>query len=115
MSLVGPRPEQPELVTTLEARFTYYDRRHLVKPGITGWAQVRCGYSGSHIGSAWKLCHDLYYLKRRSVFFDLLIMLETVSTVVVPEPMKRPDERFIVAARAGEDVQAGIGAGAEAV
>ena len=67
-----------------------------MKPGITGWAQVRCGYSGSHIGSAWKLCHDLYYLKRRSLLFDLLIMLETLSTVVVPEPINRPDERFIV-------------------
>ncbi len=105
MSLVGPRPEQPEIVSKLEARFSYYDRRHLVKPGITGWAQVRCGYSGSQIGSAWKLCHDLYYLKRRSVFFDLLIMLETLSTVFVPEPINRPDERFIVAARAGEEVQ----------
>ena len=108
MSLVGPRPEQPDIVTQLEARFSYYDRRHLVKPGITGWAQVRCGYSGSHIGSAWKLCHDLYYLKRRSLFFDLLIMLETISTVEVPEPMKRPDDRFIVAARAGEEVEAGL-------
>jgi lipopolysaccharide/colanic/teichoic acid biosynthesis glycosyltransferase len=104
MSLVGPRPEQPMLVTELETRFSYYDRRHLVKPGITGWAQVRCGYSGSHIGSAWKLCHDLYYLKRRSVLFDLLIMLETLSTVAVPEPINRPDERFIVAARAAEEL-----------
>ncbi len=103
MSLVGPRPEQPSLVIDLESRFSYYDRRHLVKPGITGWAQVRCGYSGSHIGSAWKLCHDLFYLKRRSVLFDLLIMLETLSTVVVPEPINRPDERFIVAVRAAEE------------
>jgi exopolysaccharide biosynthesis polyprenyl glycosylphosphotransferase len=104
MSLVGPRPEQPLLVTELESRFSYYDRRHLAKPGITGWAQVRCGYSGSHIGSAWKLCHDLYYLKRRSVLFDLLIMVETLSTVAVPEPINRPDERFIVAARAGDEL-----------
>ncbi len=104
MSLVGPRPERPEIVSELESRFSYYDRRHLVKPGITGWAQVRCGYSGSHIGTAWKLCHDLYYLKRRSILFDLLIMLETLSTVVVPEPINRPDERFIVAVRAGEEL-----------
>ena len=102
MSLVGPRPEQPSLVTQLEARFSYYDRRHLVKPGITGWAQVRCGYSGSDIGSAWKLCHDLYYLKRQSTLFDLLILVETLSTVVVPEPINRPDERFIVRAPAEE-------------
>ena len=105
MSLVGPRPEIPDIVTSLESRFAYYDRRHLLKPGITGWASVRCGYSGTPVGEAWKLCHDLYYLKRQRVFFDLLIMLETLSTVFVPEPMNRPDERFIVAARAGEDIQ----------
>jgi lipopolysaccharide/colanic/teichoic acid biosynthesis glycosyltransferase len=99
MSLVGPRPEIPEIVASLEANFTYYDRRHLLKPGITGWAQVRCGYSGTPIGEAWKLCHDLFYLKRRSLLFDLLIIVETLSTVFVPEPTNRPDERFIVAYR----------------
>ena len=57
------------------------------------------------MGEAWKLCHDLYYLKRRSVYFDLLIILETLSTIFVPEPMNRPDVRFIVAARAGEEAQ----------
>ena len=102
MSLVGPRPEVPAIVSSLEAKFTYYDRRHLLKPGITGWAQVRCGYSGTPVGEAWKLCHDLYYLKRRSLFFEVLIMLETLSTVFVAEPMNRPDERFIVGAREGE-------------
>ena len=105
MSLVGPRPEIPVKVTALEARFTYYDRRQLLKPGITGWGSVRCGYSGTAVGEAWKLCHDLYYLKRRSVYFDLLIILETLSTIFVPEPMNRPDVRFIVAARAGEEAQ----------
>ena len=104
MSLVGPRPEQPELVSELEARFSYYNRRHLVKPGITGWAQVRCGYSGTHIGSAWKLCHDLFYLKRRSLLFDLLIMLETLSTVVAPERINRPDTRFIVSSPASDEL-----------
>jgi lipopolysaccharide/colanic/teichoic acid biosynthesis glycosyltransferase len=99
MSLVGPRPEVPDIVASLEAEFTYYDRRSLLKPGITGWATVRCGYSGTPIGEAWKLCHDLYYLKRRSLFFDLLIMLETATAIFVPEPINRPDERFIVAYR----------------
>jgi lipopolysaccharide/colanic/teichoic acid biosynthesis glycosyltransferase len=108
MSLVGPRPEIPAIVSSLEARFTYYDRRHLLKPGITGWAQVRCGYSGTPVGEAWKLCHDLYYLKRRSLFFELLIMLETLSTVFFPEPINRPDERFIVGARAGDELPSGL-------
>jgi lipopolysaccharide/colanic/teichoic acid biosynthesis glycosyltransferase len=101
MSMVGPRPELPEIVASYERNFTYYDRRHLLKPGITGWATVRCGYSGTPIGEAWKLCHDLYYLKHRSLFFDLLIMIETASAVFLPEPINRPDERFIVAYRAG--------------
>ena len=99
MALVGPRPEVPDVVASLEGEFHYYDRRTLVKPGITGWATVRCGDSGTPIGEAWKLCHDLYYLKRRSLFFDLLIMMETVSAIFVPEPINRPDERFIVAYR----------------
>jgi lipopolysaccharide/colanic/teichoic acid biosynthesis glycosyltransferase len=105
MSMVGPRPELPEIVASYERNFTYYDRRHLLKPGITGWATVRCGYSGTPIGEAWKLCHDLYYLKRRSLFFDLLIMIETASAIFLPEPINRPDERFIVAYRAGAGQQ----------
>jgi lipopolysaccharide/colanic/teichoic acid biosynthesis glycosyltransferase len=104
MSLVGPRPERTKIVASLESRFSYYDRRHLLKPGITGWAQVRCGYSGTPIGEAWKLCHDLFYLKRRSILFDLLIILETTSTIIFPEPIKRPDERFIVRAKVDDDL-----------
>lgn len=82
MSLVGPRPEQPEFVDRLEEVLPFYQRRHLMKPGITGWAQVRCGYAGSDIGSAWKLSHDLYYLKHRSIAFDLAILAETLRTLV---------------------------------
>jgi exopolysaccharide biosynthesis polyprenyl glycosylphosphotransferase len=81
MSLVGPRPEQPEFVQQLEEVLPFYQRRHLLKPGLTGWAQVRCGYAGSDIGSAWKLSHDLYYLKHRSMAFDLAIIGETFRTV----------------------------------
>jgi lipopolysaccharide/colanic/teichoic acid biosynthesis glycosyltransferase len=104
MSLVGPRPELPGIVASLEQRFDYYDRRHLLKPGITGWATVCCGYSGTPIGEAWKLCHDLYYLKRRSLLFDLLILVETVSSVVLPDPTARPNERFIVGAEAAQEL-----------
>jgi exopolysaccharide biosynthesis polyprenyl glycosylphosphotransferase len=81
MTLVGPRPEQPTLVTELERRFPHYERRSLVKPGITGWAQVRCGYAGTNEGSAWKLCHDLYYLKHRSLLADLMIICETAGAL----------------------------------
>jgi lipopolysaccharide/colanic/teichoic acid biosynthesis glycosyltransferase len=82
MSLVGPRPEQPGFVDRLERTIPYYSRRHLIKPGVTGWAQVRCGYAGSDFGSAWKLCHDLYYLKHRSIWLDLAIIAETARTLV---------------------------------
>jgi exopolysaccharide biosynthesis polyprenyl glycosylphosphotransferase len=82
MSIVGPRPEQPEFVERLEGILPFYSRRHLIKPGITGWAQVRCGYAGSDVGSAWKLCHDLYYLKYRSTAFDLSILVETLRSVL---------------------------------
>ena len=81
MSLVGPRPEQPEFVERLEEFIPFYERRHLLKPGLTGWAQVRCGYAGSDKGSAWKLSHDLYYLKHRSLSFDIAILGETVRTL----------------------------------
>jgi exopolysaccharide biosynthesis polyprenyl glycosylphosphotransferase len=82
MSMVGPRPEQPEFVERLEGMLPFYSRRHLIKPGITGWAQVRCGYAGSDVGSAWKLCHDLYYLKYRSTMFDLSILAETFAAAL---------------------------------
>jgi exopolysaccharide biosynthesis polyprenyl glycosylphosphotransferase len=82
MTLVGPRPEQPEFVDRLEQTVPYYSRRHLIRPGITGWAQVRCGYAGSDLGSAWKLCHDLYYLKHRSFALDVAIIAETMRTLV---------------------------------
>jgi exopolysaccharide biosynthesis polyprenyl glycosylphosphotransferase len=82
MSLVGPRPEQPDFVERLEQSIPFYSRRHLVKPGLTGWAQVRCGYAGSEIGSAWKVSHDLFYLKHRSMGLNLMILGETLRTLV---------------------------------
>lgn len=82
MSIVGPRPEQPQLVEQLEATIPFYSRRHQIRPGITGWAQVRCGYAGSESGTTWKLCHDLYYLKHRTIALDLRIMLRTGLAVV---------------------------------
>jgi len=83
MSLVGPRPEQIDFVVRLEASVPFYQRRHLIRPGLTGWAQVRCGYAGSDESSAWKLCNDLYYVKYRSLGLDLLVLIETVGLVLL--------------------------------
>jgi exopolysaccharide biosynthesis polyprenyl glycosylphosphotransferase len=83
MSIVGPRPEQPALAEGLRQAIPYYDVRHLVRPGLTGWAQVRGGYAGSEAGSALKVCYDLYYTKHRSLSLDCVILLETVRTLVL--------------------------------
>jgi exopolysaccharide biosynthesis polyprenyl glycosylphosphotransferase len=82
MSLVGPRPEQPEFVERLEQEVPFYQRRHLIRPGISGWAQVRCGYARSDAGSVWKHCHDLFYLKHRSIGLDLWILAKTVGLIL---------------------------------
>jgi exopolysaccharide biosynthesis polyprenyl glycosylphosphotransferase len=100
MTLVGPRPERRELIAELERQLPYYDRRHLVKPGIAGWAQARCGYGGSEEGTSWKLCHDLFYLKHRAVYFDLLILFENVRVSLrsgVQFDVRAPQEQFILA------------------
>ena len=97
MSLVGPRPEQPAFVDRLEGMLPFYQRRHLMRPGITGWAQIRCGYAGSDVGSAWKLCHDLYYAKHRSIGVDLLILCETFATLFFArEPVMYPESVALV-------------------
>jgi exopolysaccharide biosynthesis polyprenyl glycosylphosphotransferase len=97
MSLVGPRPEPPSLVEELAHVVPYYERRALVKPGLTGWAQVRCGYAGSHYGTAWKMCHDLYYIKHRSARLDLLILTQTMHALVEQEREEQvPAEDFIL-------------------
>jgi exopolysaccharide biosynthesis polyprenyl glycosylphosphotransferase len=102
MSIIGPRPEQPEFVERLERGLRYYNRRHLIKPGLTGWAQVRCGYAGSDEGSALKLCHDLFYLRHRSFGLDLAILLETVGTLVADSQFPSPAPAPLAASAAAE-------------
>ena len=82
MSIVGPRPERPELVAELEKQIPFYRARLLVKPGITGWAQVNYGKGASIEGSAEKLEFDLYYIKHRSSFLDVWIILQTFGSIV---------------------------------
>ncbi|WP_298435925.1 TIGR03013 family XrtA/PEP-CTERM system glycosyltransferase [Geobacter sp.] len=82
MSLVGPRPERPEFVEKLNAVIPYYSERHYVKPGVTGWAQVRYPYGASVEDAVEKLRYDLYYIKNLSAVFDLMIILETVKVVL---------------------------------
>lgn len=83
MSFVGPRPEQPRYVAELEQAVPYYQRRHMVKPGLTGWAQVRLGYTDSVDGAANKLGYELYYLKHQSLFLDFVIFVETIRVVLM--------------------------------
>lgn len=77
LSLVGPRPERPVFVDLLEAEIPYYHVRHFIKPGITGWAQIKFRYARSVVDSQMKFEYDLYYIKNRSFLFDILILLKT--------------------------------------
>lgn len=82
MSFVGPRPERPEFVSDLEEQLPYYAERHMVKPGITGWAQINYPYGASMEDSRHKLEFDLYYAKNYTPFLDLLILLQTIRVVL---------------------------------
>jgi sugar transferase (PEP-CTERM system associated) len=85
MSFVGPRPERPQFVADLEARLPYYAERHMVKPGITGWAQINFPYGASVEDARQKLEFDLYYAKNYSPLLDILILLQTLRVVLWPE------------------------------
>lgn len=82
MGFVGPRPERPEFVPMLAEHLPFYYLRHLVRPGLTGWAQVRFGYGATLAETREKLEYDLYYIKHMSLGLDLLIMFETVKTIL---------------------------------
>ncbi|MDF2493507.1 TIGR03013 family XrtA/PEP-CTERM system glycosyltransferase [Sphingomonas sp.] len=84
MSFVGPRPERPQFVEELEQQLPYYAERHMVKPGITGWAQINYPYGASIEDARHKLEYDLYYAKNYSPFLDMLILLQTLRVVLWP-------------------------------
>ena len=83
MSLIGPRPEQPSFVDQFEKTIPLYLLRHAVRPGITGWAQVRYGYAASEEQTRTKLEYDLFYIKHMSVWLDFNIFLSTLHTVLL--------------------------------
>jgi sugar transferase (PEP-CTERM system associated) len=83
MSFVGPRPERPEFVRQLEERYPYYRERHRLRPGLTGWAQIRYSYGDTLEDAFEKLQYDLYYVKNCSIFLDLLIIVHTVQVVLL--------------------------------
>jgi sugar transferase (PEP-CTERM system associated) len=83
MGFVGPRPERPEFVQWLTSEIPFYELRHMIRPGITGWAQVRFKYGASLEETRQKLEYDLYYVKHLSIGLDLLIMFETIKTIVL--------------------------------
>jgi len=82
VSFVGPRPERPHFVAMLQQRIPYYLLRMTVKPGITGWAQIRYPYGSTVEDAMLKLEYDLYYVKNMSIFLDLLILFSTVQVVL---------------------------------
>jgi sugar transferase (PEP-CTERM system associated) len=82
MSFVGPRPERPEFVAQLARKVPFYEERHFVKPGVTGWAQVRYSYGASEKDAQEKLEYDLYYVKHHSLVLDLMVLLQTVEIVL---------------------------------
>ena len=82
LSLIGPRPEQVGIARELEAKIPFYAARHVVRPGLTGWAQVNCGYAGSLDGTLEKLQFDLYYVKHQSLRLDVLILASTLRAML---------------------------------
>jgi lipopolysaccharide/colanic/teichoic acid biosynthesis glycosyltransferase len=82
LTLVGPRPERPEITLELEHRIHYYPLRHVVRPGITGWAQIHQNYTDNYESTEEKLQYDFYYIKNKSLLLDIIILLRTVNVVL---------------------------------
>jgi lipopolysaccharide/colanic/teichoic acid biosynthesis glycosyltransferase len=82
MNFVGPRPERPVFVDRLSAIVAYYSQRHVVKPGLTGWAQIKYPYGASVEDAVEKLRYDLYYIKNQSLLLDAFIMFETIKIII---------------------------------
>ncbi|MBF6619483.1 MAG: sugar transferase [Patulibacter sp.] len=101
MALVGPRPEQVRISEELATEIPLFPYRHLVRPGITGWARVRCGYARTAEESALKLGNDLFYIKHRSLFLDLAILLETLRLTLFEKQfeVRAPAAHYVLGRR----------------
>jgi len=82
MSFIGPRPERPQFVAMLAKEIPFYEHRHLVQPGLTGWAQIKYPYGSSIEDARRKLEYDLYYVKNQTIFLDVVILFETIKTIL---------------------------------
>jgi lipopolysaccharide/colanic/teichoic acid biosynthesis glycosyltransferase len=83
MNFVGPRPERPHFIAQLAQEIPFYEQRHLIAPGLTGWAQIKYPYGASIDDARKKLEYDLYYIKNQSITLDATIMFETVKTILL--------------------------------
>ena len=88
MSFVGPRPERPQFVAELAKEIPLYNERHMVKAGLTGWAQINYPYGASVNDARSKLSYDLYYVKNFSILFDIVILLQTIRVVLWPSGVR---------------------------
>jgi len=82
LAVVGPRPEQPQYVAELSEKLAFYDLRHLVRPGLTGWAQVKYGYAGDERDALEKLQYEFFYLRNQDLRFDARVIVRTVRSMV---------------------------------
>lgn len=82
MSIVGPRPERPIFVKQIAEQLPFYQTRHVIKPGLTGWAQVNHAYTNTIDDALIKLQYDLFYIKHRSIFLDINVLIKTIGTVL---------------------------------
>ena len=82
MSLIGPRPERPEIEKMLKKNIDHYNLKYLVKPGLSGWAQVNYPYGSSLNDSRNKLAYDIFYIKNKSIFLDIIIFIKTIRIVI---------------------------------
>ncbi|MBV9956779.1 MAG: exopolysaccharide biosynthesis polyprenyl glycosylphosphotransferase, partial [Acidobacteria bacterium] len=82
MNFVGPRPERPHFIRQLAEEIPYYEQRHLIAPGLTGWAQIKYPYGASVEDARQKLQYDLYYIKNQSLLLDAAILFETIKTII---------------------------------